>query len=67
MEENKLIEAINFAFQTVIEDERFLDSGLTPEDAEIIVYDIITTQFPKCFNTLGAFMIKDLEDNKELD
>jgi hypothetical protein len=64
MEKNKLIEAINFAFQTVIEDERFLNSRLTPEDAEIIVHHIVITQFPKCFKSLGEGLINTLEKKK---
>lgn len=59
---SKLIDAVNFAFETVITDERFLDSNLTPEDAETVVHEIITTQFPKCFKTLGPFIISNIEE-----
>jgi hypothetical protein len=67
MKDNKLLEAINFAFQTVIEDERFFDSTLTPEDAETIVHHIVTTQFPKCFKSLKEGLINTLEKGEELN
>lgn len=56
---SKLLDAVNFAFETVLQDEEFYNTTLTPEDAEDIVYEIITTQFPKCFKTLGKELIKE--------
>jgi hypothetical protein len=62
MQELKLIDAINFAYDTVMMDPLFLDSELTPEDAETIVHDIIIGNFPKCYEKLKDDMIKMLKD-----
>lgn len=64
MSESIILNALNFAYDTVMMDEDFQNSDLTPEDAEQIVFEIVTKQFPKCFSSLKTELIKNLQDKQ---
>ncbi len=59
---NNLYQVVDFALGVVLSDPDFLKSGLNNSNAEVIVHNIITNNFPKCYNSLKKDLIKELQN-----